>query len=162
MKPIQIALFAPLFPIFFVSLWVFVCFVISLAGWRTLSRHFRAQLKPNGQNFPMQGAEIGLAQYNGCLSLVIAENGLWMRPWLPFRAFHPPLLLPWRAFGAAKVEKRFWAKQWTMQVVTPDKKSVKIVFPMKLGELIAARVETAKAERDAAPSDSPWNESSLD
>lgn len=154
--PAQIALLAPLFPVFFVSLWLFVCFVISFAGWRTLSLHFRAASRPDGQNFPMQGAEIGMAQYNGCLSLVVAENGLWMRPWLPFRAFHPPLLLPWRAFESAKTEKRFWVTQWTMQVVTPDKKRVKIAFPMRLGGLIATRIEAAKAAPDATSSDSPW------
>lgn len=161
MKPTQIALFAPLFPLFFIALWVFVCFVISLAGWRTLSLHFRAISKPDGQNLPMQGAEIGMAQYNGCLSLVIAENGLWMQPWMPFRAFHKALFLPWRAFESAKIEKRFWARRWTMQIVTPDKKRVKIVFPMRLGELIAGRVEAAKSDPDtssqASSSDSPWS-----
>ncbi len=161
LTPAQIALFAPLFPLFFVALWIFVCFVVSLAGWRTLAPHFRAIVKPDGQNLPMQGAEIGMAQYNGCLSVVIAETGLWMQPWLPFRAFHPPLLLPWRAFESAKVEKRFWAKQWTMQVLTPGKKRVKIVFPMRMGELVAARVAAEKSGPDTSSSPpssaSPWS-----
>ncbi len=99
----------------------------------------------------MQGGNIGLGQYNGCLSLVVAENGLWLRPWLPFRFCHPPLLLPWSAFEAPKIEKVFWAKQWTAQVKTPDKKRVKVIFSVSVGELIAARLETAQTQPNASP-----------
>lgn len=141
------------FPLFFVAMWLLVCLLISLMGWRTLANHFRAQSKPQGRSFPMQGAKIGGGQYSGCLSMIVAETGLWLRLWIPFRTFHPPIFLPWNVFEAPKLEKRFWVKQWTTQVITPDKNRVKIIFSPAIGELLAARIE---AER-LAPDASAWS-----
>ena len=143
-----------IFPLFFPVMWVFVCFIISLTGWHTLARHFRAVSKPNGQNFYFQGGNIGAAQYSGCLNFTIAENGLYLRPILPFRAFHPALLVPWKAFETPKIEKVWWVNQFSVKVKTPDKQRVQLVLAPSVGALIAERIEAAKL----APETSPWDD----
>lgn len=149
-----IAQFWPLFPFGFAALWVLVCSVISLCGWRPLARHYAASSKPVGHVFSLQSAEIGGAQYNGCLSLVAAPSGLWLRPIFLFGAFHPPLLLPWSAFGMPREKKVLWSRQWRVEVQTPDGKTVELFFSPAVGVIIAEHVAAAKA----APDVSPWSD----
>lgn len=97
--------FIPLFPLFFVGMWMFVTALLSAAGgWGALGRLYP---DPDGRaRSPLQSFGSASAylrrggiplpvNYNNCVVVEVAEAGLHLRPWLPFRFRHPPLLIPW-------------------------------------------------------------------
>jgi hypothetical protein len=89
--------FAPIFPIYFVSLWLIVATVISLlGGWYALAKSFRATHPFSGPSWGWQSGRMRLlANYNHCLRLGASAGGLYLATLFLFRFMHPPLLLPW-------------------------------------------------------------------
>ena len=91
-------------------------------------REFQSLIKPAGRAFHFSSADIAGCRYNGALTFVVAPEGLWMQPVLPFRAFHAPLLLPWTAFKTP-VERKIWfGTEIEFQIVAPSSLQTKIVF----------------------------------
>lgn len=95
----------PLFPVFFAGFWMFVTGVLSAAGgWHGLAERFREPPNPpsaTARRFRMASADLVNGafplpvSYSGCLIVDLGDAGIHLRPWLPFRFAHPPLLIPW-------------------------------------------------------------------
>jgi hypothetical protein len=106
----------PAFLLLFAAIWGGAMLMISkMGGWRTLARRHTAA--PNrsleGETFRAASATMGKgmmpANYKGCLVVNFGRTGIYMRPWVMFRFFHPPLLIPWRAVKSVEPEK-FWLR----------------------------------------------------
>jgi len=84
------------FVVFFVALWCFVLWVISLAsGWRRLAERFGRAVWFTGEVTTFASARVGLANYNGALIVGASREGLYLVPIRIFRPFHSPLHIPW-------------------------------------------------------------------
>jgi hypothetical protein len=117
MQPHDALWFVP----FFLLVWCSVCAVLArLGGWHSLARHYRALGKPNGKRFGMQSARFGWVDYNGCLSIRVAAEGLYIAMWPMFRLAHPPLLIPWSALRVLGVNDRWWRRDVTLAVGMPE------------------------------------------
>jgi hypothetical protein len=94
------------FPAFFVGIWILVAFLLSrVGGWSALSSYYRAQQPFFGTLFRFQAAQFRYGtNYNGCLNFGAATEGLYVVPMLLFRAFHPPLLIPWSEVVARPIK----------------------------------------------------------
>jgi hypothetical protein len=90
--------FAAVFLLYFVGLWCAVSFVISwLSGWRLLARRFRASEAFYGETWSWQSVRFrGWCGYNNCVTVGASPEGLYLSLMLPFRLFHPALLISWR------------------------------------------------------------------
>ncbi len=86
------------FPVFFIGMWTFVCFIISMvSGWRGMAERYRC---PEG----LQGTAlssgwfvmVGVASYRNVLRFEATPQGLIARVSRLF-PLHPALLLPWSA-----------------------------------------------------------------
>ena len=89
--------FAAIFPLYFVGLWCAISFVLSrISGWGLLSQRFRASEAFYGEKWGWQSARLRWCSYNNCLTVGANEAGLYLAVQLPFRLFHPALLIPWR------------------------------------------------------------------
>ena len=99
-------LFAIGFPIFFVGLWVLITLVLSLVGgWSTLAQYYQAQQPFFGTLIRFQAAQFRAGtNYNGCLNFGAGSEGLYLVPMAIFRAFHPPLLIPWNDISARPIK----------------------------------------------------------
>jgi hypothetical protein len=88
---------AVVFPIFFVTLWCTICFVLSrVSGWALLARRFRADSRFLGRSWGWQSARMRwLCNYNHCLTFGSEVSGLYMSIMFLFRLGSPPLLIPW-------------------------------------------------------------------
>src|SRR4030095_9521810 len=88
------------FPIFFVATWVSVLGVLArVGGWSRLSATYPCD-DPRVTSWKgLRWAKIGPVSYKQCLSIAVAPEGLYLKTGLPFlfRAFHPPLRIPWSA-----------------------------------------------------------------
>lgn len=135
-----------LFPFFFVALWLLVCFLIAQSGWNRL-REFAITSRPQGRTFWMESASIGSPRYKGALIVVVAREGLFLQPILPFRAFHAPLLIPWRVFASWREEKSFWLSTTAFSIRPANNQTVLLTFESKA--LRAAVVEAIEAFRVA-------------
>jgi hypothetical protein len=106
MSETQILLFLlVVFPLFFTAMWLGITGLLAeVGGWSELARVYR---EPDGmvrapvQSFRMATLELRRgwfplpANYSNCMIVEIAQAGLHLRPWRPFRFRHPPLLIPW-------------------------------------------------------------------
>jgi hypothetical protein len=104
-----------LFPVFLAGLWLTMLFLISRMGWSTLARSYRARLPALGPRWTLRTARIGEASARHVVTVAVDFSGIHLAPFWLFRAFHPPLFLPWaetrvrltRHFGAPFVEFSF-------------------------------------------------------
>lgn len=110
-----------LFPFFFVGLWCSVCFILSkIGGWGELANRFRATDVPSGTTLCGQSVQLrGFCNYNGCLTLIIAKEGLYLRIWPMFRLGHHALLIPWNELHNPKPGGFLWIKKITLDAGTP-------------------------------------------
>ena len=132
--------------------------MLSRMGWAPLARSFRTSGQPGGQKFFMASASINGCNYNNCLSAVVANEGLWLQPWLPFRTFHPPLLIPWNAFSPFEEQKILWTRRYTTWVTTPGGQKVKLVLiPKALENAVREGMRVGAVEIAPAPSQGPWS-----
>ena len=75
-----------------------VFYLISrLSGWVLLAGRFRTSEAFYGETWKWQSGRFrGWCGYNNCLTVGASPEALYLSVMLPFRLFHPPLLIPWR------------------------------------------------------------------
>lgn len=75
--------------------WVLMSRQLARGGWSKLSRKYTARMSPHGTRFGWLSGHVGKTDFSSTLTIWIAEEGLYLRPGLLFRLFHPALLIPW-------------------------------------------------------------------
>jgi hypothetical protein len=120
----QSGLIAMIIPGFFLAfglLWSAIVFLSSrISGWATLARHFPASEPASGQSWDWTSARFGwFANYRNVLSVTISPTGLYMRPVLPFRIGHRPLLIPWRAISGGQRANLYFTQTYRVDVQVP-------------------------------------------
>jgi hypothetical protein len=96
---------------FWIAFPVFWCAVMAMlsavGGWWSLAQRFRAKgPPPSGRSWLVWGT-LGPVAYRSCLVVGHSEAGLYLAVFAPFRAFHPPLLIPWAAI-VRRSRQRYW------------------------------------------------------
>ena len=77
--------FLPVFPVFFVAVWILASLVISfVSGWHTLAKRFSVH-------------------YSSVIRMVAATNALYISVSLPFRFAHPQLCIPWEEIQMRRI-----------------------------------------------------------
>ncbi len=90
-------------PAFFAVFWG-----LSLAGgWRRLAADYAAHEKPPGDFRRFQAVRLRWVGYNGCLTIGVCREGLYLAVWPIFRFCHPPLLIPWADLGEIQRRRTF-------------------------------------------------------
>lgn len=85
-----------LFVFAFPLLWLLVLWVLaSASGWSDLSRHYRCNQKIAKNWRGLQNVYVGAIAYGGLIA-VACDEGIHLQVLLPFRPFHPALLVPWQ------------------------------------------------------------------
>jgi hypothetical protein len=80
---------------------LFLVWVISrISGWALLARRFRATEPFCGESWGWQSARFRIfGGYNNCLMIGANHEGIYLSVMpilIPFRLFHPALMIPWR------------------------------------------------------------------
>ena len=131
------------FPAFFLSIWFLVAFIISrVGGWSALADYYRSQQPFMGTMFRFQGAQFRFGtNYNGCLNFGAGAEGLYLVPFVFFRAFHPPLMIPWNEIGARPVKLWFFFS-------FVELRAQKVPFvPIRIPKSLAEKLAGASAGR---------------
>ena len=90
--------FLAVFPLW----WSLVLWMISrIGGWASLAGKYAAGRRPEGVNYSWRSMRISpLMGYNNCLEVTLSREGIFMVPFVLFRAGHRPLLIPWSCIGS--------------------------------------------------------------
>lgn len=125
MNPAIIIIIA--FPIAFISLWLFVTFILSKIGWSRLLPHYEYGNKPfDGEHLGTAGGRVNGVNYNGVLELRADYKGLHIQPIKIFKAFHTPVLIPWNDIKKGKRSGFFGFNFTEIKVFSNEKKMVSL------------------------------------
>lgn len=84
-----------LFPVFFALLGIGAMYVISKRGWKRLAGAYRYDAVGDMRRIGTTSIAINGINYNNCLTLFYNQQGMYLKPIIFFRLFHPPILIPW-------------------------------------------------------------------
>jgi hypothetical protein len=102
------------------AVWLLIMrFAAWSSGWSRLARTYRATAAPEGERFRWQSARFGWADYNGCLTLVVAREGLHLTLCRLFSFGHAPLLIPWSDLHVRRVKATGWFPRVEVAVGEP-------------------------------------------
>lgn len=106
-------LLIPFLGVLLPAAWIFSAYFVSrTGGWTRL-----VKLHPRPEGFWNVYERLGwrsisfgfFSNYNNCMNIALAEEGLILRPCWLFILFHPPLFLPWKDIKDAEL-KEGWFK----------------------------------------------------
>lgn len=125
-------LFLPVFGAF----WCLVVFMISRMGWRRLAGQYAvAEVPATVNRHTLTYLRIGVAKYNNAARMGITPQGLYLSTWKIFFVGHPPLFIPWAAFGPVQAETFLWATTYATQIECPGES---VSFRFTNEQLLAA------------------------
>jgi len=135
------AVFAAIFPIYFLCLWLLVGATISfVGGWFSLARVYRTRGPFNGAKWGMQSGRMRwLANYNNVLTIGVSPQGLYLASMFLFRFVHPPLLVAW---SEIKVRR---SKGWVFEYVTFTM-GHELAIPLRIREKLAAKLRQSAGD----------------
>jgi hypothetical protein len=130
--------FPVVFPLFFVGMWIISTYWVAfMSGWRLLAKRFRLQETFTGQKWKMQSARMRwFSQYNNVLTIGADTAGLFIMPFLLFRAWHPPLFLPWSEITGIRETKFLFVKFVEMRLGRVEE------VPFRISASLAAKIQT--------------------
>jgi hypothetical protein len=98
----------PLFPIVFVGFWLAIAYLLSfVSGWRALAAHYATDQPPTGVQFGFNSASLRGVSFRGSLNLAVADEGLFLWPFLLFRPAFTRLFVPWSDLTATTGKRWF-------------------------------------------------------
>jgi hypothetical protein len=122
MEQISPALFVPLFMLAFVFMWIFVAKILSAFGWSALAEHHIAtnEPSPNAKRLLWQSMSIGpgyfAVNYGSCINAWFERDGVFLRPSMLFRLFHPMLFLRWNQIQSVEESNFLLFKKVKLQM----------------------------------------------
>ena len=138
------------FFLFFVAMWFGISALLSLmADWPSLAARFQSTQTRDGERFRFASGSIGASMwlpvnYRGCLFFTVADTGLLLSVFFPFRFLSPPLFIPW-----AQVESISEQRVWFLQtaVIRIRGSSTKIMVRGRAGLAIIKAYERFSSQR---------------
>ena len=127
MMPWEFYLSIALIPGFLAGVFVVIA---KLSGWSRLADRFLADREPDeGACFRGQFFRIGWCDYNGCMTIRVSPEGLYLAVW-PIFVGHAPLLIPWTALRVVEERRRRWFAVALVEVEQPP--LAKLQLPLKV------------------------------
>ena len=133
-----------LFFLIFVSGIVLMLYFFSKRGWADLAAQYRYPAAFFGKRIGIVTAGINGVSYNGCLLMKTNEEGIWMRPVLFIRLFHPAILIPWSELKEVREKKHFF--RYREIVIGASAVAFLQVSEKLFGKLEAARPSDSKTK----------------
>jgi hypothetical protein len=130
------AVFAAIFPIYFLCLWFLVGAILGLVGgWFSLSKLYRTRVPFNGAKWRRQSGQMRwLTNYNRVLTLGASQEGLYLACMFLFRFMHPPLLVPWSEIRVRR--KKGWVFEYVIFTMAHE-----LAIPLRIRSKLAAKVQ---------------------
>ncbi len=116
-----------LLPGFFAGLLVVIA---KVSGWTGLVERFPGDRVPDdGICFRGQYVRIGWCDYNGCITIRVSPEGLYLAVW-PIFVGHRPILIPWPELRVLEERRRRWFPVALVEIGQP--RLAKLQLPLKV------------------------------
>ena len=116
-----------LLPGFFAGLLVVIA---KVSGWTQLVDRFPGDRVPDdGIIFRCQYFRIGWCDYNGCITIHVSSEGLYLAVW-PILVGHRPILIPWSQLRVLEERRRRWFPVALVEVGQP--RLAKLQLPLRV------------------------------
>jgi hypothetical protein len=112
----------------FLGMWFYIAYRVAAGGWVTVVPKCRATGVPSGMKIGCVSGWFSRSSYSSTLSVWIAKDGVFLRPILLLRSFHPLLLIPWGYVVSMEEEQELLSK-WTLIEFDIDGISVILKLP---------------------------------
>jgi hypothetical protein len=131
------ALFAAIFPFYFIGLWLLVSTLTSLlGGWFSLAKLYRTRIPFKAVKFRLWTCQMRWrTHYSNVITTGANQEGLYLASMFLFRFMHPPLFVPWTE---VKVQR---TKGWLFEYVTFTL-GRELAIPMRIRRKPAERLRT--------------------
>lgn len=128
-----------IFPLYFAALYTLVMYWIALVGgWRLLAKRFRLQGTFAGEKWTGQSAAMRwLTRYNNVLTIGADSAGLYLAPFVLFRAWHPALFVPWSEITDVRETRFLFSKIVEMRLGRVEE------IPFRIRASLAAQIRAA-------------------
>jgi len=113
-------------PLVFIGMWVAVTFILSKFGWANLAAHYKTDQEFIGKRVGIISAWINWVSYKNALVLKYNDEGIYIKPFLIFRLFHPPLLIPWKDITEVQDKKVFFVGYKELMIGEPFVAKIKL------------------------------------
>jgi hypothetical protein len=136
----------------FALIWVVLLEVIARSGgWKRVAERYRATVVPEGRMFRMQHCAFGWVDYNGCVTIIVTAEGIYLALMALFRLSHPPLLIPWSALHVLKLKTSGWSKEAKLSIDEPPIATLKLPYKViEAAEGLLPVKQTAEVEEPAS------------
>jgi hypothetical protein len=129
------SVFALIFPIYFLFLWLLVGAVVSfVGGWFSLAKVYRTEVAFDGTKWRMRSGQMRwLANYNNVLTIGVNQQGLYLASMFLLRFMHPPLLVPWSEIKVRR--SKGWVFEYVIFTMGHD-----LAIPLRIRANLAAKL----------------------
>ena len=84
------------FAFIFIPIWITTSYLVAWrSGWKKLAEHYRATNTPSGKTFYFESCVVNKSAYKKGMTIIVSEQGLFMKVLPIFRFGHAPLFIPW-------------------------------------------------------------------
>ncbi|TGD82485.1 hypothetical protein EU557_01480 [Hymenobacter wooponensis] len=91
--------------------------MVSRMGWHRLAKQYAVETVPaTVERTLLAHVRIGLANYKNSVRAGATSQGLWLTTWKIFFLGHPPLFVPWAAFGPIRAQKFLWVTSYSTDI----------------------------------------------
>jgi hypothetical protein len=124
---------------FVVALVFFILFLAkqlggTTGGWRRLAEVYTTSKPPRGQSVTKQTIQIGAVTYKRCVTLGIADDGLYITIW------QKTALVPWTEFKGVGEATLYWQKVPILTVGDPPVATMTV--PVAVFQMMRKRLPT--------------------
>lgn len=140
------------FLVLFTIIYFVVCKLVSLRGWQTYAPNFpgKTDLPADAQWLTWQsimiGGNVAPANYQFAVAGGYDDDGIHLKMGVFFKAFHPPLFIPWDAVELIEQKKAIKGVYTTVNCSDMPR----LVLFRKFGDAVFAKWQTLQNDKEVA------------
>ncbi len=109
-----------------------------MSGWNKLTDRWGTKTEPPGTRLTRQTVKVGPVRWRFCVTMVLGEPGLYLRP-SPFLGRIQPILVPWPELKRPR-DGHLYVGWKAVEMSIGDPEIAAITFPLALYERLTPRI----------------------
>jgi hypothetical protein len=112
-------------------------------GYDSLARRFPGASPPQGQRFENGCVQFGSMRYDWCVTIIVAQEGLWLQARPPLQGTQEPIHVPWAEVREARSTRLYWRR--AVRLICGDPAAGAVTVWQPVWEAAAPLWEAARA-----------------
>ena len=99
-------------------------------GYGRLAERFPGADEPVGRRWDRTCVQFGSMRYDWCVTVIVAEHGLWLQARPPLQGVQPAILVPWGEIRGADATLFFWRRAVRLTCGAPAAGTITVWRPV--------------------------------